>query len=52
MGFKGLRFRAAAVIAFLMGVPFVEQARASDFGDITDSVFSLVRSIIDAAGNS
>ena len=49
---KKLRWRVAALVAFLMGIPMVEQARADDVGDIVDSVFSLVYSILNVAGDS
>ena len=52
MKLRNLRWQAAAVIAFLMGVPLVESAHAQDVADITESAFSLVSAIIDAAGNS
>ena len=52
MIFKGLRWKAAAVIAFLMGVPFVEQARAQDVSRIIDGAISLAFGIVDAAGHS
>jgi hypothetical protein len=52
MRFKGLRWKAAAVIAFLMGVPFVEQAHAQDVGGIIYSAISLAFGIVDMAGNS
>ncbi len=52
MMFRKLRWRTAAVVAFLMGVPLVEQAQADDGGSIADSAFSLISAIVDAAGNS
>jgi len=52
MLFKGLRWKAAAVLAFLMGVPFVEQAHAQDVGGIINSALSLAFGIVDLAGNS
>lgn len=52
MNFRGLRWKAAAAIAFLMGVPLAEQARAQDVGDIVSSAIALALAIIDVAGNS
>lgn len=52
MSLKKMRWHVAAAVAFLMGIPMVEQAQANDVSDIADSVISLVGAIIDAAGNS
>jgi hypothetical protein len=52
MRFKGLRWKTAAVIAFLMGVPFVERAQAQDAGNIVQAAINLALGIFDAAGDS
>jgi hypothetical protein len=52
MGIRKLRWRFAALVAFLIGVPLVEQAQASDTGAIVGGVFGLVAAIVDVAGNS
>jgi hypothetical protein len=50
--FRGLRWRFAALIAFLMGLPFVAQAKADSTSDIINGALGLTGGIIDAAGNS
>ncbi len=52
MRFNGLRWKAAAALAFLMGVPFVPEARAQDVGGIVDASIWLAMSIVDVAGHS
>lgn len=52
MRLRNLRWQAAAVMAFLMGVPLAESAHAQDVSDISAGVFSLVSAIVDAAGDS
>jgi len=53
MRFRWLSWKAAAVVAFLMGLPMVQQAKAGDdSSSITSGVLSLVDGIVDAAGNS
>lgn len=41
-----------AVVAFLIGLPLVEQAKADSGSSIVGSSLSLVQAIVDAAGNS
>jgi len=54
MRFRWLSWKAAAAVAFLMGLPMVQQAKAGDdgAGSITSGVLSLVEGIFDAVGNS
>lgn len=52
MRFSWLRWKAAVAVAFLMGLPMVEQTKASDASGITGGALSLTQAIIDAAGNS
>ena len=52
MRFRWFSWRVAAVVAFLMGLPMVQQAKASDASHITGGALSLVDAIIEAAGNS
>ena len=52
MRLKRLRWRAAVVIAFLMGVPFASQAQADDGGSIVNAALSLIFGIVDVAGDS
>jgi hypothetical protein len=52
MKWNWLGFKMLAAVAFLMGLPLVEQAKASSGSGIVGSSLSLVGSIIDAAGNS
>ena len=52
MRFSGLRWKAAAALAFLMGVPFVPQARAQDVGGIVNAGIWLAMAIVDMAGDS
>jgi len=47
-----LRWKAAAAVAFLMGVPFVPQARAQDVGGLIEAAGWLAMSIVDIAGDS
>ena len=49
---RKMRWRVAAVVAFLMGVPFVAEARADDTGEIIGGVFGLVAAILGAVGDS
>ncbi len=49
---KRMRWKLAAAIAFLMGVPFVEQAQAQNVGDIVYAAVGLAAAIVGAAGNS
>jgi hypothetical protein len=52
MKFLKLRWRIAALAAFLMGVPLVAEARADDTGVIIGSALGLAGAIIDVAGDS
>lgn len=52
MMFRRLRWQVAAVVAFLMGVPMAEQAKAADGGNIVEAAIALTLSIIDIAGDS
>ncbi|MBN2560941.1 MAG: hypothetical protein JXQ75_08430 [Phycisphaerae bacterium] len=52
MKVKNVRWFAAGLVAFLMGFPVAEEARADDAENIVDAVRSLITVIIDAAGNS
>ncbi len=52
MRFKGLRWKAAAAVAFLVGIPFVPEAKAQGAGDIVTSAIDLALSIVGLAGNS
>ena len=52
MRLKRLRWGAAALVAFLLGVPFVSEARADDWGRIVRGVFQMVFGIVDVAGDS
>lgn len=52
MKFDWVKCKTLAMVAFLMGLPLVEQANADSGTDIAGSALSLVGAIIDAAGNS
>ena len=52
MSFRKLRLAAAAVVAFVMGIPMASQAMADDVGNIAGAAVSLTSAIIDVAGNS
>ena len=52
MFFTKWRLRMAALVAFVMGIPMAEQARADSAGDIFNAAWALVESIIDIAGDS
>ena len=52
MRFSWWSWKAIAAIAFLMGLPMVEQAKADSTSGITAGSLSLLSAIIDAAGNS
>lgn len=55
MGLRKIRWCVCAAVAFMMGIPFVEQAKAGfGFGDegIVGASIALVGAIIGAAGDS
>lgn len=52
MRFLKLRWRIAALAAFLMGVPLVSEARANDASDILDAALGLTGTVLDVAGDS
>lgn len=51
---KRMRWKAAAAVAFLMGIPFVEEAHAGHggVGGIIGGALTLTGAIIDVAGDS
>ncbi len=50
--FAKLRFYAAGLLAFLIGVPLTERAFAQDVGGIISSSIGLASSIADSASAS
>jgi len=52
MKFKGLRWYTAGLVAFLMGIPMAEQAKAADGGNIVEAAIALALSIASVAGDS
>ena len=49
---KGLRWYTAGLVAFLIGVPMAEQAKAQDTGGIIEAAIALTLSIASIAGDS
>jgi|WetSurMetagenome_2_1015567.scaffolds.fasta_scaffold132199_3 hypothetical protein len=52
MRFRKVRWYAAGLVAFLMGIPLAAQTMADEGGEIADAALSLTTAIVDAAGSS